>query len=216
MESYGEGHVFQYATDGLELHTLCKQLSAVDMDRQKELYKKVICAAETGSRFEGASIEAVNNPNALTSTEEEVKNVWYDNYYTALSQGKLGLLILAGGAGTRVGFNGPKGKYRVGSPSNKSLFQFHSERVRKLELLAKEKKKRMCACRLHNDKPTKQRRDGVVFEENNYFGLDPNSVKFFAQGTLPCFSNDGGKLRWNPHRSSQLPMAMGACTGYVQ
>ena len=95
MESYGEGHVFQYATDGLELHTLCKQLSAVDMDRQKELFKKVICAAETGSRFEGASIEAVNNPNALTSTEEEVKNVWYDNYYTALSQGKLGLLILA-------------------------------------------------------------------------------------------------------------------------
>ena len=46
MESCGEGHVFQYATDGLELHTLCKQLSAVDMDRQKELYKKVICAAE--------------------------------------------------------------------------------------------------------------------------------------------------------------------------
>ena len=91
METYGEGHVFQYATDGLELHTLCSQLSAVDMDRQKELYQKVICAAESGSRFEGATIEAVNNPNALTSTEEETKNLWHDNYYTALSQGKLAL-----------------------------------------------------------------------------------------------------------------------------
>ena len=135
MESYGEGHVFQYATDGLELHTLCSQLAAIDMDRQKELYKKVICAASSGSRFDGATIEAVNNPNALTSTDSETKNVWYDNCYSALAQGKLALLILAGGAGTRLGFNGPKGKFRVKSPSNKSLFQFHCERVRRLELL---------------------------------------------------------------------------------
>ena len=53
MESYGEGHVFQYATDGLESIIVP---SAVDMDRQKELARKSY-VAETGSRFEGASIE---------------------------------------------------------------------------------------------------------------------------------------------------------------
>ena len=192
MEKYGEGHVFQYATDGLELHTLCSQLSAVDMDRQKELYQKVICAAESGSRFEGATIEAVNNPNALTSTEEETKNLWYDNYYTALSQGKLALLILAGGAGTRLGFNGPKGKFRVNSPSNKSLFQFHSERVRKLELLTKAKKNVDVRIPVYiMTSPQNNDETVLFFEENNYFGLDSSCVTFFAQGTLPCFSNDG-------------------------
>ena len=195
METYGEGHVFQYATDGLELHTLCSQLSAVDMDRQKELYQKVICAAESGSRFEGATIEAVNNPNALTSTEEETKTLWYDNYYTALSQGKLALLILAGGAGTRLGFNGPKGKFRVNSPSNKSLFQFHSERVRKLELLTKAKKNVDVRIPVYiMTSPQNNDETVLFFEENNYFGLDSSCVTFFAQGTLPCFSNDGGKL----------------------
>ncbi len=47
----------------------------------------------------------------------------------ALAAGEVGVVIVAGGSGTRLGFEGPKGTYGIGSVSGASLFQIHAEKI---------------------------------------------------------------------------------------
>src|SRR5690554_2849898 len=51
----------------------------------------------------------------------------------ALRAGRVGLFLVAGGQGTRLGFDGPKGSYPIGGLTGKSLFQYHAEKIISLQ-----------------------------------------------------------------------------------
>lgn len=124
-----------------------------------------------------------------------------------LEEGKVGVLIVAGGQGTRLGFDGPKGTYPIGAVSGSSLFYFHARRVlaisrkygRPLPLLVMTSPENDAATRAH-------------FQENGYFGLLRDQVRFFAQGQLPAVDQATGEpLCSSPASLALSPDGHGGC-----
>ena len=172
------------------------ELAAVDVARQDELYRRVIQASSgPASSSDFAPVDGVAD---WASTPAEERAAWREAGLEAMAGGRLALLVLAGGAGTRLGFDHPKGLFDIGLPSHRSLFELHAKRLLKLENdCAARKGASAGSHRIQMYVMTSPANDAdtqAFFQANKFFGLDADKVMFFSQAMLPCFSNDGGKL----------------------
>lgn len=107
----------------------------------------------------------------------------------ALGAGALGVLVVAGGQGSRLGFDGPKGAFPLGAVSGKTLFQLHAERL-------------LAAGRRHGTVPplylmtseANHAQTVALFEEHGRFGLPKERVLIFRQGQAPAVDEEGKLL----------------------
>lgn len=104
---------------------------------------------------------------------------------TALQEGRIGAILVAGGQGTRLGFNGPKGLFPLDA-SGKTLFHLHLERifVRSLQVRCPLKLAVMTS-------PLNYAETRAFFEQQHFFGLDPANVTFYSQPLLPLLDKEG-------------------------
>jgi UDP-N-acetylglucosamine/UDP-N-acetylgalactosamine diphosphorylase len=106
-----------------------------------------------------------------------------------LKAGKVGAFLVAGGQGTRLGYDGPKGEYPVTPIKSKPLFQVFAEQLLAQAYDAGRPIPWYVMTSNVNDAPTR-----AFFEKNAYFGCNPADVIFFQQGMMPAFSMDGRLL----------------------
>ena len=107
----------------------------------------------------------------------------------ALRRGEVAVLLVAGGQGSRLGFEKPKGMYQIGPVSNASLFQIHAEKV-----LATSARYGRPVPLFVMTSPATHADTEAFFRENAYFGLPPGDVRFFQQGTMPAVDIATGRL----------------------
>lgn len=136
-------------------------------------------------RTVGAGPVAIE-PAPVMVLEDDARIAAIEHGKALLRGGKVGVVIVAGGQGSRLGFEGPKGAYRVGPISDASLFQIHARKVLALERLYGAGIPLYLMTSQANDEETRN-----FFEENNCFGLCRDRVKFFKQGMWPALTADG-------------------------
>ncbi|MHC4739126.1 MAG: UTP--glucose-1-phosphate uridylyltransferase, partial [Planctomycetota bacterium] len=103
-----------------------------------------------------------------------------------ISAGNVAAFVVAGGQGTRLGFDGPKGNFPISPVKNKTLFQFFAESIK----AASKKYNTTCPWYIMTSS-LNHTETNEIFRSNDYYGLDEKNVFIFQQGTLPNFSFDG-------------------------
>ena len=169
---------------------LAKQLEALDWNELKSALNECIFQKEE------ANLPAEYGPASyfpLAPENAEQKKL-YDKAFkhgeVLIRSGKTAAFTVAGGQGTRLGYDGPKGTLPVSSIQKKTLFQLFAEQI-----LGISKQYEVTIPWYIMCSPLNLEATTIHFEENNYYGLGKENLKFFAQGVIPATDFQGNLLR---------------------
>jgi len=207
-EENDQGHIFKYY-DGLsedEKTSFLKQLEEIDPSLVKSNLKNANDFLEASKQT--AEVTPFTNVTALGNLSADERSVISDCGMQALRDGEVAAILLAGGMGTRLGSNSPKGCYDVGLPSHKSLFQIQAERLTTLQRLAKKDKDITIPWYIMTSAATRAPTE-KFFAENKNFGLSDGQIKYFEQAQLPCLTPDGKMMLERKDRLSTSPNGNG-------
>ena len=191
----GQGHIFRWwkeITHGEKQHLL-DQIASIEFPFIKKIF------FDTRSKTTHSIQHHFSPPHVIpipgNENEKERSQMAKQMGEGLLKKGEAAILTVAGGQGTRLGSNGPKGTLPIGPISGKSIFQLHAEK-----LLALQK-------RYHTTIPwyimTSESNDAITrdfFHTHRFFGFEPRDVCFFTQRMLPVVDLRGNLLmdsKWN-------------------
>lgn len=176
---------------------LLEQLESLDPAHVNTVYKAAIAGDEAAKHASADEIEPLPSDvleSVAGAPEREAAHRAAG--LKEIANGRVAVLLLAGGQGTRLGSSDPKGCYDIGLPSHKSLFQLQAERILRLQHVAeKEAGKPAGSVKIRwyimTSEPTHDATrkffgwgtDGKrIGEKAVNFGLDADQVVFFKQG----------------------------------
>jgi UDP-N-acetylglucosamine/UDP-N-acetylgalactosamine diphosphorylase len=189
LAAHQQEHVLRYwdELDSDEREKLARQIESLDLDELDRL----IAGQDTKQDFSAIAATATSPPHVrhdgtgVAWTAEQAKAAGEE----ALRQGRVGAVVVAGGQGTRLGFDLPKGMYPIGPVSGRTLFQFFADT---LTAIGRKYGTVIPWYVMTSDATDDQTRE--YFERQNYFGLDRQAVIIFKQGTMPAVDSKTGKL----------------------
>lgn len=163
-----------------------KELSETDQNRLIEQIENLDFSVlnETGAEEKRGVIEPLYATTLADIAEK--KESYRKTGIEAIRNGKVGAVLLAGGQGSRLGFDKPKGMFNIGV--NRELYIFECL-INNLLDVVKETNTWIplfVMTSVDNDRDTRE-----FFEEHNYFGYSSDNVMFFVQEQLPTVDTNG-------------------------
>ena len=179
LEAADQLHVLKYFEElsDCEKEALLSQVEATDFT-VIEACKRENLAVEKGEISPLAAMEL--------SEIEAKKDTFMEKGIKAIQEGKVGAVLLAGGMGTRLGSDDPKGMYNIGLTKDVFIFQRLIENLMDVVNAAGTYVHFFVMTSDKNDEKTRK-----FFADKNYFGYKPEYVHFFMQDMAPATDYDG-------------------------
>lgn len=171
----------------VERAALERQIEAIDFDLLARLHRQSVDPAITIEPSKISPIPVVELPR--TDADQTRWKAADQLGREALAAGRCGVLLVAGGQGTRLGFEAPKGMFPLGAVRKTSLFEIFASKIKER---ARQANRRIPWYIMTS--PTNRDQTERFFKDNAYFGLNAEDVMFFVQGTMPAVSKETGDV----------------------
>jgi UDP-N-acetylglucosamine/UDP-N-acetylgalactosamine diphosphorylase len=189
LEPYGQQHVAAFwdelAAD--ERQHLAEQVDGIDLVEIRDLFAR----REVHEDWSGLA-DRMDSPPAIRLggqsnpfTPEQARQRGAE----ALRAGEVGVILVAGGQGTRLGFDHPKGMFPIGPVSGASLFQILIEKV-----VASSRRYGVRIPVYLMTSPATHEETVEYLAARERFGLPPGDLRIFCQGTMPAVDAQTGRL----------------------
>jgi UDP-N-acetylglucosamine/UDP-N-acetylgalactosamine diphosphorylase len=185
--------------DDLQRELLVQQIEAADLDMLARLSAAVHSGTSRDADLIDPTVAAEQARRARppqqvvrlpqSSADEHARAAAARQGRELLASGRVGAVLVAGGQGTRLDFPHPKGMYPIGPVSGSSLFQQLAEQI-------VARSRQAGAAIPYYIMTSEATHDETVayFQEHKHFGLNPDDVFFFTQGSLPAIDDQSGRL----------------------
>ena len=192
LSAHNQSHLLQWwdHLDAPARGQLVSQLMSIDFPLISRLFQSGHQECSSGDNRATRAVpptQLIAQPKTEADREQWRKAT--DCGQELLRDGVVGAILVAGGQGTRLGFDKPKGMFPIGPVSQRSLFQIFCE-----QLLARGRRAGavipyfvMTSDATHDDTV-------AFFQEHHFFGLKPHDVYFFRQGKLPAVDEQTGQI----------------------
>ena len=205
IESFNQadqGQVFQFF-DELDAATQTKlvaQAETIDLAEVEELVDEHV----KGSQHHTLNLDGLEPApyQALAANDGDSAqwNAAKDAGSVALQAGRVAAFTVAGGQGTRLGYNGPKGTFPITPVTGKTLFQVFAEKIaRSGERYGVTIPWFILTSEINNDATV------AAFEAADFFGLSRESVHFIVQGLVPAVDYEGKILLTEKGKIAMTP-----------
>ena len=197
LEKYGQTHLLKYFDELTEdeKNELLTQIEETD-------FSMVELCADGGKSVKKGSITPLSVMQL--SEIEENKELYFNAGVSAIKSGKVGAVLLAGGMGTRLGSDAPKGMYNIGETRDVYIFE---RIVRNLMDAVDITGSWIHLFIMTSDKNHESTID--FFKEKNYFGYNKEYITFFKQEMAPAADYNGKIYMESRSRMSTSPNGNG-------
>ncbi|MGA2255548.1 MAG: UDPGP type 1 family protein [Thermoguttaceae bacterium] len=167
--------------------SLVRQIHRIDFSLIEKLYAQ----RQDQSDFRDLALRAAEpaafrldaSKNRLSPAEARARG------HQALLAGQVGVILVAGGQGTRLGFDHPKGMFSIGPVSGRTLFQIHIEKILAIAL-----RRRVRIPLYLMTSPATHEETLHFLAAQKRFGMAEEDLHVFCQGTMPAVDAATGQL----------------------
>ncbi len=191
LKLHGQDHLLRFwdRLDAIERKQLLQEIEELDLRLLDNLVETLVLTENDSSGVPPLDKVKPIEVRRLPSTDAErvARRQVAEIGAAALAAGEVGVVLVAGGSGTRLGFEGPKGTFPIGAVTGSSLFQIHAEKI----VAAGRRYGRPIPLYIMTS-PENNLMTVAFFAAHDNFGLE--HVRFFVQGQMPAVDKTSGNI----------------------